>query len=35
LTFFGLNANEIAVDIQLRSHFKNNQTGAMSQKRAK
>jgi len=35
LTFFGLDVNEIAVAIQLGSHFKNNQTGAMSQKRAK
>jgi len=32
---FGLNVNEIAVAIQLGSHFKNNQMGAMSQKRAK
>ena len=35
LTFFGLDVNEIAVAIQLGSHFKNNQMGAMSQKRAK
>jgi hypothetical protein len=35
LTFFGFNVNEILVAIQLGSHFKNNLTGAMSQKCAK
>jgi len=34
LTFFGRNVNEVAVAIQLGSHFKNNQTEAMSRKRA-
>ena len=35
LTFFGRNVDEIAVAIQLGSHFKNNHMGAMSRKRAK